>query len=31
MLVSKIIKEQKTVGLTGALESFLKQKVGPTL
>lgn len=31
MLVSKIIKDQKTVGLTGALEQFLKMRVGPTL
>ena len=31
MLVSKINKDQKTVGLTGVLEAFLKQRVGPML
>ena len=31
MLASKILKEQKTSGLSGALEQFLKQKAGPAL
>ena len=31
MLVNKIMKEQKTVGVAGVLETFLKEKAGPAL